>query len=161
MELFVGAKLIKAEQAPAPCDLGEHKKGEPGYRVEYEDGYVSWSPKDVFEKAYRPANTAFIFGLCDDPDASKTLGAFGFDKAIQFLKKGYKLARAGWNGKYQYIFLASGISFLTPDGEVSNADHKDYGNAAIVFVGTSGTQVGWLASQADMLAEDWGVYGGK
>ncbi len=31
------------------------------------------------------------------------------------------------------------------------------GNKAIAFVGTSGVQLGWLASQADMLAEDWKI----
>jgi hypothetical protein len=36
-----------------------------------------------------------------------------------------------------------------------NVDHKEMGNAAIAFYGTSGVQIGWLASQADMLAEDW------
>lgn len=40
-------------------------------------------------------------------------------------------------------------------GEVANPDHKEMGNNAIAFVGTSGVQLGWLASQADMLAEDW------
>ena len=34
-------------------------------------------------------------------------------------------------------------------------EHDAIGNQAIAFVGTSGVQLGWLASQADMLAEDW------
>ena len=36
-----------------------------------------------------------------------------------------------------------------------NAAHQAIGNKALAFVGTSGVQMGWLASQADMLAEDW------
>ena len=40
-------------------------------------------------------------------------------------------------------------------GETVNTDHAAIGNKALVFVGTSGVQMGWLASQADMLAEDW------
>ena len=36
-----------------------------------------------------------------------------------------------------------------------NVEHEAIGNKAIAFVGTSGVQMGWLASQADMLAEDW------
>ena len=66
-----------------------------------------------------------------------------------------QLARKGWNGKKQYIELAKNISYLTPDGEKHNCNHNAIGNQAIAFVGTSGVQMGWLASQADMLAEDW------
>ena len=33
--------------------MGEHPQGTPGYKVIYPDGYVSWSPKEVFEHAYR------------------------------------------------------------------------------------------------------------
>ena len=39
--------------------------------------------------------------------------------------------------------------------EVVNCEHDAIGNKAVAFVGTSGVQMGWLASQADMLAEDW------
>ena len=66
-----------------------------------------------------------------------------------------KVARKGWNGKNQHIELASGISYTTADGTVVNVGHEAIGNKAIAFVGTSGVQMGWLASQADMLAEDW------
>ena len=38
-----------------------------------------------------------------------------------------------------------------------NAKHDAIGNKAIAFVGTSGIQLGWLASQADILAEDWKI----
>lgn len=41
-----------------------------------------------------------------------------------------------------------------------NAEHDAIGNAAIAFVGTSGVQMGWLASQADMLATEWEVFEG-
>lgn len=80
---------------------------------------------------------------------------FGFENAITYLKRGVKVKRKGWNGKNQYIQLAKGISYKTPEGEIVNCEHKDIGNRAIAFVGTSGVQMGWLASQADMLAEDW------
>ena len=73
---------------------------------------------------------------------------FSFGEAI-------KVARKGWNGKKQYIQLATGISYKTADGEIVNCEHDTIGNMAVAFVGTSGVQMGWLASQADMLAEDW------
>ncbi len=80
---------------------------------------------------------------------------FSFGEAIKYLKRGMKVARKGWNGKKQYIQLATGISYKTADGEIVNCEHDAIGNMAISFVGTSGVQIGWLASQADMLADDW------
>ena len=56
---------------------------------------------------------------------------------------------------YEKIELANDISCTNADGEIVNCDHDAIGNKAIAFVGTSGVQMGWLASQADMLAEDW------
>lgn len=80
---------------------------------------------------------------------------FGFGNAIKYMKRGLKVKRKGWNGKNQHIELAKNISYVTSDGAIQNCDHEAIGNQAIAFVGTSGVQMGWLASQADMLAEDW------
>ena len=93
-----------------------------------------------------------------DETNSPVLGGvatFSFGDAIKYVKRGMKVKRAGWNGKNQYIELASCISYLSPEGIVTNCNHEAIGNNAIAFVGTSGVQMGWLASQADMLAEDW------
>ena len=78
-----------------------------------------------------------------------------FGDAIKLLKQGKKMQRQGWNGKNQYIELATNISYINTNKETINAKHEAIGNMAIAFVGTSGVQLGWLASQADMLAEDW------
>lgn len=78
-----------------------------------------------------------------------------FGKAIQLLKEGKRLQREGWNGKGQYIELAVNISYKNSKEEIINAEHDAIGNKAIAFVGTSGVQIGWLSSQADMLANDW------
>ena len=80
---------------------------------------------------------------------------FSFGDAIKYMKRGLRVKRKGWNGKNQYIQLASNISYMSPDGAVVNCDHDAIWNQAIAFVGTSGVQMGWLASQADMLADDW------
>ncbi len=77
-----------------------------------------------------------------------------FGKALENLKEGKKVARKDWNGKSQYIELATSISYKNANGDIINAEHEAIGNKAIVFVGTSGVQLGWLASQSDMLAED-------
>lgn len=45
--------------------------------------------------------------------------------------------------------------YSATDAQPRNAYHEDIGSKAIVFCGTRGEQSGWLASQADMLAEDW------
>ena len=80
---------------------------------------------------------------------------FSFSDAIKYMKRGMKVKRKGWNGKTQYIELACNISYVSHDGNIVNCNHDAIGNNAIAFVGTSGVQMGWLASQADMLAEDW------
>lgn len=93
-----------------------------------------------------------------NPENCPVLGGvatFSFGDAIKYLKRGLKVKRIGWNGKNQYIQLATCISFKAADGTIVNCDHNDIGNKAIAFIGTSGVQMGWLASQADMLAEDW------
>ncbi len=76
------------------------------------------------------------------------IGVFDFSEALKRIKKGRKVSRRGWNGKSQYIQIVSNVVGYTSSGKVES-------NKAIGFFGTSGLQIGWLASQADMLAEDW------
>ena len=80
-----------------------------------------------------------------------------FGSAIDLAKDGKRIRRRGWNGKNQYVELAKRISYINAAGELINIDHQDIGNQAFAFVGTSGVQLGWLASQADMLATDWEI----
>lgn len=145
MQKYIGTKQIEAR----PITRGDYNiyrgwqipadenPADEGYLVRHSDVYESWSPKAQFEEAYRPCNN-LTFGI-----------------AIEMIKRGFKVARKGWNGKKQYIQLATAISYKSMDGDVVNCEHESIGNKAIAFVGTSGVQMGWLASQADMLAEDW------
>lgn len=80
-----------------------------------------------------------------------------FGEAIIAVKNGNKIQRNGWNGKNQYVELATCISYKNTKGEIVNCNHDAIGNKALAFVGTSGVQIGWLASQADMLANDWEI----
>lgn len=80
-----------------------------------------------------------------------------FGEAIIAVKNGNKIQRNGWNGKNQYVGLATCISYKNTKGEIVNCNHDAIGNKALAFVGTSGVQIGWLASQADMLANDWEI----
>lgn len=82
-----------------------------------------------------------------------------FGKAIEAVREGKKIQREGWNGKNQYVELATCISYKNTNGEIINVEHNNIGSTALAFVGTSGVQLGWLASQADMLADDWKVVG--
>ena len=54
-----------------------------------------------------------------------------FGEALEYLKKGNKISRKGWNGKKQYIELASNISYKNINGEVINSNHETMGNKAI------------------------------
>ena len=82
----------------------------------------------------------------------KAIGMVDFGSAIYALKQGKKVARLGWNGKGIFIELQR------PD-ESSKMTHP------YIFIDTTGLQtdnpaapksrVPWLASQTDMLAEDW------
>ena len=66
MKKYIGTKQIEAEPMTRGDAWGKHLLREKpstenfddaGYHVRYEDGYESWSPKDVFEKAYKVAET--------------------------------------------------------------------------------------------------------
>ena len=83
------------------------------------------------------------------------MGLHTFSEAIEAVKKGARISRCGWNGKEQYVELATCISYVNSRGELVNIEHGDILDHALAFVGTRGVQIGWLASQADMLAEDW------
>ena len=74
-----------------------------------------------------------------------------FGDAIAALKSGLCMQRAGWNGKNMHIYLEKEAVFVVHGGA-----HKRTYDPCIVMYTAQGThQPGWLASQADMLAEDW------
>ena len=85
---------------------------------------------------------------------------FGFDDAIKYLKRGMKVARKGWNGKGMYLFLgtATQISMKAEIPDIVDANKKGaiLVNASVIMkTANNELCVGWLASQADMLGEDW------
>jgi hypothetical protein len=81
-----------------------------------------------------------------------------FSGALQLLKEGKKVARQGWNGKDMFLFLVAGSKFtvsrapllgIYPEGtEVEYHAHIDMKTA-------QGYVVPWLASQSDLLSNDW------
>ena len=137
MEEYIAVKRVSAE--PLTKAEFEEKIGkklpdsvlpdEPGYKVVYQDGYVSWCPKAQFESANRPIG-----------DGKATFG-----EAIENMKTGWKMARSGWNGKGMHLELQ------LPD---------EYSKMSLPYIymkTVRGDLVPWLASQTDMLAEDWEI----
>lgn len=122
---------------------GEHHASVGDYIIRGVNGELYPCKPDIFEKTY------------DIEEKCEAVEMFSFSVAISLLKKGKKVCRAGWNGKGQYIELATAISYKNANGLIINCNHDAIGNKAIAFVGTSGVQMGWLASQTDMLADDW------
>lgn len=80
-----------------------------------------------------------------------------FSRALEEMKNGKKLARRGWNGKGMYIFL------LTGDDIKKAIDHMPDNTIALPSIamythdstGRRAILVGWLASQSDLLSDDW------
>jgi len=72
-----------------------------------------------------------------------------FGEAILILKQGNCVARQGWNGKGMYLYLDDVIS-CTPEGEFVSSEP-----VIVMFTAQRKYQAGWLASQQDILAEDW------
>ena len=146
MGIYIGTKLIKALAMTRlqyneyrGWELPEDENGDDaGFLVEYMDGgkanhtdhegYISWSPAEVFERAYRPTEN-MSFGL-----------------ALEALKMGKKVCRSGWNGKGMYLILKCG--FEAPVTINSHIDMKAADGSMVV---------GWLASQTDMLSDDWHI----
>ena len=159
MEKYIGTKVVKAEpmtMTEAQKVLGRELKPatleEDGYLVEYKDGYKSWSPKSMFEEAYRE------------------VGSVNFGGAINLLKAGLAVRRKGWNGKGLFI-VKQVPSHVT--GEIipnmqslpqSAKDilmsrenpHIDYTNQMLI-VNPDGRADSWVPSSSDVFAEDWEV----
>lgn len=126
--------------------------GGDGYKVVYEGGYESWSPKDVFEKAYRE------------------VGSVNFGGAIDLLKAGLAVRRKGWNGKGLFI-VKQVPSHITSD-IIPNMQslpqsaksilmsrenpHIDYTNQMLI-INPDGRADSWVPSVSDVFAEDWEV----
>ena len=89
-----------------------------------------------------------------------------FGQAIEAMKSGAKVARSGWNGKGMWVALSPGSASL-PAERFWNPHNKAFaesngGTADVLPCITMKTAdgkilMGWLASQTDMLAEDWTI----
>ena len=82
-----------------------------------------------------------------------------FGQAIEALKAGKKVAREGWNGKGQYVYLISArdlqVGLRYGYGEYEG--EPVFTDTLAIRTTHNQIQVGWLASQSDMLSEDWSI----
>lgn len=160
MKTYLGVKIIRA----FPMTRGEYNTyrnwtlpvdedgSDEGYLVEYLDGgkpnhpnhegYISWSPKEQFENAYRETD-GLTFGL-----------------AVEAMKRGAKVSRAGWNGKGMFVYHVPASSYPAQTG----AAKEHFGETAMVpynaymaIKNVNGTVSTWVPSVNDCLATDWHV----
>lgn len=123
-----------------------------GYLVEYLDGgatnhpdhagYISWSPADVFHRAYRPN------------------GSLTFGDALVAVKAGARAQRDGWNGKGMFVFLVPGSQFhvnreplLSILGDGTKVTYRPH----IDICQPDGSIGVWQPSMGDVMAEDWRI----
>ena len=96
--------------------------------------------------------------MVDEPLSKNT--DLNFSVALELIKFGYKLARAGWNGKDMFIYLVQGSEFVVnrpPLNAFYAEGTKVKYHAHIDMKTAQGYCVPWIASQADMLADDYYV----
>ena len=157
MKKYVGTKELKAipmnkeeyyQYRQWEVPLNENPK-EEGYLVEYLDGgkpnderhlgYISWSPKDVFEKSYKE-NEFLTFG-----------------QAIESAKQGKKVARKGWNGQGMFAYIVPANSYSPQTGVAKEYwGDKPVPYRAYWALKTAQEDVAtWAPSGSDSLAEDW------
>ena len=160
MITHIGTKLIRA-QAMSRAEYNAYRGwalpsdengDDAGYLVEYLDGgqsnhpnhvgYISWSPADVFDRAYRQT-TGLSFGM-----------------AIEALKLGKCAARAGWNGAGQFVYLVPAASYPAQTAIAKahfGADATVPYRAYLALKTAQGDVATWAPSCSDALAEDWQI----
>lgn len=158
MKQYLGTKLINAvamtrleyNQLRGWTLPADEEGDDEGYLVEYKDGgkpnhpdfegYVSWSPKEQFDKAYRPTD-GLNFGL-----------------AVEALKLGSKVSRAGWNDKGMFVYLVPANSYPAQTGAAKSyfgeGGMVPY-NAYMAIKNVNDTVSTWVPSVNDVLADDW------
>lgn len=153
MKPYIETKIIDAE--PMTCGDYNIYRGQiipstedpaaPGYLVRYPDGYERWFSESAFEEAYRPKR-GMTFGM-----------------AVEAMKKGYRVTRRGWNGVGMSVVMQKGY----PDGIPCNKQTAEAWGMKegelfkcrpyLQMRCADGTFQMWLASQSDILEEDWEV----
>lgn len=74
-----------------------------------------------------------------------------FSQALEAVKNGEKIARSGWNGKDMFIEMVKKPYTIETEDSISTSQLFIHMKTA------GGTYVPWVASQTDLLAEDWEI----
>lgn len=145
------------------------------------DGYVSWLPKLAFDEQYKPNKDGlFYFAINDDngvyigeadtveqakenalkiKETHTLVDEFDFGMALHLLKAGQKVARKGWNGKGMYLLLINGEAVRHSINQAYGDSYPDSLGLPVldaIYMKTADNKlVAWLASQTDVLADDW------
>lgn len=82
-------------------------------------------------------------------------GTMDFGQAIRELKNGKKISRLGWHGRGQFIFMADTVEFHTFANLADSQDVSEVHDMIVLKTSANTFQPGWIAKQADILAEDW------
>lgn len=147
MKKYIGTKIIMAE----PMNRGDYNNyrgwqipenenpADDGYLVKYSDNYVSWSPREAFEEAYRAFDDGMSFG-----------------HAVELMKQGFKVARKGWNGKGMFLLYVPSEKWGIID-KIGLGIPKGNLLSWIGMKTVDNKFVPWLASQTDILSTDWVV----
>ena len=155
--------------------FGEAKEvlSTPGNKVKLPEWTGYWFSDDegnikVMAKNGDILDTPWFGSFNDRTDWEVTDGALGFDWAINALKNCKKVRRRGWNGKGMWLLLREAMvswneEELSLFSECNVKENKIEGVKYVVnhlpaiCMKTADNMIltGWLASQTDMLAEDW------
>ncbi|MBQ6762345.1 MAG: DUF2829 domain-containing protein [Bacteroidales bacterium] len=90
-------------------------------------------------------------------------GLYTFGEALEALKQGKKVARKGWNGKGMYLWLKPAATIKAEWckdpilKDIAEANGGEVEALGTICMKTADGKIltGWLASQTDMLLEDW------
>lgn len=82
-----------------------------------------------------------------------------FGEALEAVKNGHAISRTGWNGRGQFVYLISAhdlqVGLKYGYGEYEG--EPMFTDVLAIRTTNNRIQVGWLASQSDMLADDWKI----
>jgi hypothetical protein len=158
MKLYIGTKLITAKpmsRAAYTTHRGwllpsDEDGNDEGFLVEDLGGgesnhpehsnYISWSPKAVFEDAY------------------KSSGEMTIGMAIEALKQGFEVARSGWNGKDMFVYYVPANVYEATTNimkELAGDNGLVPYNAYLAIKTAQGPVSTWVPSINDCLADDW------
>ena len=152
MKTYIGTKILNAKpmtrgdyNTVRGWTLPDNENGaDEGYLTDNGAGHLQWQPKDVFEDAFAPFE------------------ALDFGMAIAALKLGMKVARAGWNGGGQFVYLVPANSYPAQTGIAKayfGAEAMVPYRAYLALKTAQGDVATWAPSCSDALAEDWQIIG--